>query len=78
MPPPRAVLLDPFDGSSSEPGAGDSSSTPYHLHGHAILTLQMGPHALTRELRDQRVKDARALLEVLHQQDKAHFRDITC
>jgi hypothetical protein len=35
----------------------------------------MGPHGLTRELRDQRVKDAQALLDVLRQQEKTHFRD---
>jgi hypothetical protein len=38
--------------------------------------FRLVPHVLTRELRDQRVQGARAILDVLRQQEKTHFRDI--
>jgi hypothetical protein len=36
----------------------------------------MVAHVSTRELRDQRVKGARAILDALCQQEKTHFWDI--
>jgi hypothetical protein len=36
----------------------------------------MGPHVSIHELWDQRVKGARALLDILRQQEKTHFPDI--
>jgi hypothetical protein len=38
--------------------------------------FQLVPHALTRKLRNQRVNGARALLDVLRQQETTHFQDI--
>jgi hypothetical protein len=56
---------------------------PATVHRYPILSLGMRPrhfrwvpYVLTRELRDRRAKGTQALLDVLRQQEKSHFRDI--
>jgi hypothetical protein len=56
---------------------------PATVHRHLTISLDMQPqhfrwvsHVLTRELRDYLVNIARALRDVLRQQEKTHFRVI--
>jgi hypothetical protein len=71
---------EPF--SSTRSIAQALGLAPATVHRHLTISLDIQSrhfpwvvHVLTRELRDQWIKGARALLDVLRQQEKTHFQD---